>query len=109
VQQEPNAAIPGGAQGLGGPQGSPKKPPPLPDAIPADAWQSLAGLFSASWSGVLHAAGGGDFGLFWVFFFLPHFPRGKKQSVLGDEVLATIYIGRFAIFHASPGSGIFIV
>lgn len=44
-----------------------------------------------------------------VLFFLLHLPGGRKQSVLGDEVLATIYIGRFVIFHASPGSGIFIV
>lgn len=45
-----------------------------------------------------------------AFFFFPFcLPRGRKRSVLGDEVLATIYVERFAIFHASPGSGIFIV
>lgn len=44
-----------------------------------------------------------------LVFFLLHLPGGKKRSVLGDEVLATIYIGRFAIFHASSGSRIFIV
>lgn len=30
-----------------------------------------------------------------LVFFLLHLPGGKKRSVLGDEVLATIYIGRF--------------
>lgn len=51
------------------PQGNPKKPPELPDAIPADVWQRLAGLVCASSSEVLHAAGGGDFCLcVWVFF-----------------------------------------
>lgn len=36
-----------------------------------------------------------------------YLPGGRKQSVLGEEVLATIDVGRFAIFYASSGSGIF--
>lgn len=72
---------------------------------------SQAGLLRASLSLVPHAAGGGHFCccVWFMFFFILQFPEGEKQSVLGGEVLATIYIGRFAVFHANPGSGIFIV
>jgi len=44
---------------------------------------------------------------FVVVSFPLYLPGGRKQSVLGEEVLATIDVGRFAIFYASSGSGIF--
>lgn len=62
------------------PQESPKKPLGLPDAIPADAWQSLAGLFCASSSDVLHAAGGGDFCLCVCFFFSSISPEVESRA-----------------------------